>query len=272
MGGLTLDALTLQDVDVELSMLDTNVRGTLIIDMANADLSLTEEQSLNTNIIITSPGNGTKVLTIFSSPNNPANYDILIAGGGTISLSDGGISDTVPIFSYGRVLYAYGVGIERNVSDFGVYCKNVLATSLANNTTAQTMMTCHIPANTFHDNSDELLMRFSLRKSEATNTATVSVTIDGQTIWTNNTLATTNRSLAAGISFSRTGATTLKMNSTTNSSSLFGPTTADFTSITVGDMNAVGMDIKIIVTQNAISATETTTLNTAMARMTRALL
>ena len=267
---LTLPTLTLGDTEAAIADLEENVRGYAVIDMASDDYSMSAAESLNTNLVILNPGDGTKVLTVNLSPDNPAGYDVIIIGGGTIRFYDG--TTYIPIFTLGRVLYLHGTGIIQNLSTVDVACQYTNVTSAPNTITAQTLQTVYLPSNTFAANGDEMLMRFNLSKSEVTNTVTTTVTVDGQTIWTNATLATTNDHLAIGIAFVRTSATTLKMSSVNGSSSLFGPTTAAFGSITVSDLSTTGVDLKINVTQNAVSATETTTLNSVNAKLTRATL
>jgi hypothetical protein len=264
MGGLTLDALTLQDIDVDITNLQESVNGTAVVDMNNDDYTLTEAEAKYANLIIINAGNGSKTLTFPGYTTNPSRYGIFLNSGGPIKVTAVEGGETFGCWSKSDVLYAYGVGIACFDGKSTVESSTTTVTT-AGNTNEQIVQDFLIPKGGLQD-TNYVQIAFSAIKSSTATTETIRVrfgttgTTADTEIWSNAGMATTNDNVATMMRIFRVDATTLRFQTITNGVQPFAASTVNFADVTVSNMDS-NATIFIITGQNSTGA-ETVTFQT----------
>lgn len=268
-GGLTLPDWA--GIQTDIDDLNSNVRGYTVIDMDSDDYTMSAAESLNTILIISNPGDGTKTLTVSDSVDNPGEYKILIAGGGIISFNSAVVDSPVPVFTKALISYSYGVGqfdfLRRVINN--EYVNTACAPNLHN--TNQLIHSVYLPPNTLPDNGASLDVYSSWLKDGDDNTYNIGLSFTAandatlNALYGNASVAATTRMQSIAIRVFRVDATTLAIATIPNSPSAFGSNAATaYTSITVPNMGTAGMYIKFTCrSTTTTSATEVITLQKA---------
>jgi hypothetical protein len=254
---LTLNSLTMSDVQVAIDALETdvaalqvedallatNVRSVAFIDMVGADYMCNATESAATAIVLTNAGTGSTILYITDSTNNPVDKKILISdGSGPIRcvLDIGG--DSVPVFVKSNAIVYTGVGLY--LQDNSVVVKqDSVAVVTAANTNEQIVKSCVAPAGTLAT-GDSFDIIFNALKSGTATTETIRLRagVNGTTadtaIWTNAALATTNDACSFRIRVSVIDDTNIMVTTLDNSSTPWGVSTTIGGYVTVSSLAA----------------------------------
>jgi len=246
-----------------VARVDKNSKGLAIINMDNDDYQMTAEESLNTGLYLVNVGNGTKTLTVFDSPNNPGEYKILVAGGGTLTFNSGA-GDPVPVFSRAAIQYVNGVGqfdLQRRV----IANESVEEECAPNQLDIRQLMhSVYLPPKTLAAGCDLLTVYLNVTKKGAANSYRVGISLDATAtngfnyIYT-SVMAPANRMQSTAVRLYRTSATTVMLQTVTNLAAPFGNAAATtFTEITVPNLDTEGAYMNFILVNTANTDDEET--------------
>lgn len=249
-GGLTVGSLTMTDEQQSILDLLATSNGAAVVDMGNADYTLTESEARYGTIVIANAGSGANTLTIPSFDTNSNRYGIFLASGGPIKIvaaDDTSLISTC--YSQVDVAYAFGVGAV------GLYNSQTIISSASSvnttgNTNEQIIRSHVLPLSGLQD-GEFLEVAFSAKKSSTATTETFRLrfgtpgtTADTQ-IWTNSAMATTTDNIAAMVRIFRISATSVIAQTITNALSPYGSSATDFAAITVSNMDSNAMYLSL---------------------------
>ena len=228
-----------------------NVRGSITVDMANADYTLTDSEAESPVILILNPGNGSKTLTIPAVPNTPAQYAVYVFGAAPVKIAYSGEG-------YYAAAYPGVVSNVLRLTGIGIYPADNQAVVLSNQGGTTTPVNPDTTANNEHvieqmivpadcwENYATLQVNFSALKSSTATTETLQVRVGNQgdltdvSVWTNTQLATTTVGIAFQINIQKINATTVRVVSVRNGTVSGGTSSSSssFVNVTVDDMDA----------------------------------
>ena len=248
----------------------TNVRGSITVDMANADYTLTDTESQSPVLLVTNPGDGSKTLTIPANSVAPSNFAIYVFGSAPIKVAYSGETHYAGAYPLvvSNVLRLTGVGIYPADSAVTVTSSSGgTTTTVSPDTTAnndQVIEQMIIPADCW-ENDGVLMLEFSALKSSTSTTETLYVrvgntgTTSDTNLWTNALMATTNVAMSFDIYIQKIDSTTVRVVSMRNRYGFNGISTANtsYVDVTVADMSSDPVYISVI-GQNSTGAESVT--------------
>ncbi len=236
-----------------IPMFESGLTGFAVIDMDSDDYVMSATESASPLIVVTNPGDGTKVLTIGDYPTTPTRQTIYVLGAAPIGVKYSGETSVAPAFTgqINPLARFTSFGMIRDQSQ-SVIKSSVGNTTTAANTNEQVIEQMIIPARCIKD-TESVNVECSLLKSNTATTETLRVRIGNQgdatdvEVWVNAGMATTAVGLSMSIKIQRVNATTVAVVSTKNTISPNGTSTlsTSFQQVTVDDMDASPVYISI---------------------------
>lgn len=267
-GGLTVGSLTMTDEQQSILDLIASTNNAAIIDMSNADYTLTESEAKCGTIIIQNSG-VSKTLTIPSFDTNPNRYAFYILSGGPLKIVSADSAALIAsCYTSADIAYAFGLGI------LGLYNSQTAAISsssvtTAGNTNEQIIRSTLLPVN-FISDGQFIEVAFSAKKSNTAGTetfrlrlGTAGTTADTQ-VWSNAAMTGATDNVAAMVRIFRVSSTSVIAQTITNALSPFGSTATDYASIAVSDIDSNGLVLSL--TGQHSDGTETATNYTYLVR------
>lgn len=255
----------------DLDILELNVRGTTIINMANDNYTMSESEARNSVVIIQNSG-VSKTLTIPSYSTNASRFAFYILNGGPIKIVSADSAALIAhCYTSADVAYAYGSGV---VGLYNAQTCDISASSVttAGNTNEQIIRSTLLPVG-FIGDGHFLEVAFNAKKSgtSATETfrlriGTAGTTADTQ-VWSNAAMTGATDNVSAMVRIYRISATSVIVQTITNALSPFGSTATDFAAVTVANIDSNGLVLSL--TGQHSDGTETATNYTYLARTGR---
>lgn len=236
---------TLVEIIADNAALDRNVRDTATIDMLNDDYTLTELQAQCSVILVTNPGDGSKILTFPALDSAPEKYSVYVFGAAPVQLAYTGEPHVCAAFQLvvSNTVHIEGIGMY-STDNMAVVISNPGGTTTAGNMSEQVIEQCIIPADCW-ENDGSLTINFSGLKSNTATTETVNIRIGDQgdtsdtIVWANSTnWATTNVGFSMSVTIQKISDTVVRVVSTRNAINPFATSTSasSFTDVTVDNM------------------------------------
>ena len=263
--GASLAYSTLIDLQDASTDIGINLRGSVTVDMNNADLTLSQAQSMYSMIVIVNPGDGSKVLTIMPYDTNPSHYSVYIFGTAPVQVAYDGLAHVCAAFPavVSNLIVIDGVGMYP-ADNQSVVLSNQGGTTTAGNTNEQIIEQMILPAACW-ENDGIVTVNFSSLKSNTATTETLQIRIGDQgdttdvSIWANTQLATTTVGFSASVMIQKIDATHVRVVSTRNGSAPFGTSTSSSSFVDVAVDNMDNNPVYISVTGTNSTGAETVT-------------
>jgi len=240
-------------IEADVATIETSLYGSVIVDMADADYTMTEAESKCSLIYVINPGNGTKVLTIGAYASTPIRVTVYVLGSAPIGVKYSGETAVAPAFpnQINPLARFPSFGMIRDQSQ-SVIKSSVGGTTTAGNANEQIIEQLIIPARCFND-GESVHIDFSALKSGIATTETVRIKLGDQgdstdvQLWTNSLMATTVVAISFNVKIQRVSATVVSVVSILNVLAPNGNTTINtcFAQVTVDNMDSNPVYISI---------------------------
>lgn len=241
----------------------------LLIDMASANVTLNSGDSQNSVMIISNPGDGTKVITVNAAEHNPVRYSFINNGTEPVRITSGEGNDVV-VFGSLDAVYVFGSGFYFTGSEF-VICNKIgsFPATVTPSSIEQVLSNFNLPMKSLSKDGDSILVEFMIDKSGVDLQTMTRITfgttgggsVGGDTpVWAVQMPNIANDAMYTMVKLTRTSATKLALSTLPGWYVPFNASATTFVEYTVPNLNTTNLKVSISSDGTGGTNTETVTL------------